>query len=128
MNDAAIGKDLLLDKVSKKLRALKKEEKLEKRLNMRLQQLYVEAKRLMAEEPSIKGKVEELLLEIDQNNKDLLALMAKKGEFEKVLDRRVDAGFTKERKQQQLLAILDQAIKYDENLLAATRRLGKLLK
>ncbi|MEK6938997.1 MAG: hypothetical protein AABX04_08215 [Nanoarchaeota archaeon] len=127
VNDAAAGKDLL-DKAGKKLRDLKKEERLEKRMNRRIKALETEGKRLASEEPSMKGKVEEILLEIDKNHKGLLGLMAEGGEFEKILDKRVDASMTKEQKKLKLLAILQQAIHYDEEIIAATKKLGALTK
>jgi seryl-tRNA synthetase len=127
VQDAAVGKDLL-DKASRKIRAMKKEERIESRLDKRVKALETEAKRLAAEEPKHKARIEELLLEIDKNHKQLVALMSENGEFETVLNTAVNASMTKEQKKDRLLGILDIAIKLDLNIIEASKQLGALTK
>lgn len=126
VEEAAPGKDLL-DRAGKKLRALKKEEKLESRLTKRLQPLIDEALRLAKIEPKKKSRIDEDLLEIKKANDRLLALMAEGGRFETLLNKPVGPGFTKENKKDNLIAVLREALKQDQELIAATKKLEKLL-
>jgi len=127
VNDAAVGKDLL-DKAGKKLRALKKEERLEKRMSRRIEALVNEGNRLAKEEPSKSGDVKKLLAGIQKGHESLMVLMAENGEFEKILNTAVNATMTKEQKKERLLAVLSQAVKYDEEMMAAAKQLGALTK
>jgi len=128
VNKAANSDPRFLDNAKKTLSNLKKEETLEKRLDKRIKALETEAKRLAAEEPKHKAKIEELLLEIDKNHKQLVASMSEGGEFEKVLTTRVSASMTKEQKKNRLIAILDAAIKFDLGIIEASKQLGTLTK
>ncbi|MFA6460815.1 MAG: hypothetical protein WCV90_00995 [Candidatus Woesearchaeota archaeon] len=115
-------------KAGKKLKALRKEEKLESKMQKRIKALEIEGKKLAGKEPSLKGKIEELLLEIGKNQEQLLFLMAKHGKFEVIANTPISATLTPEQKKARLQAILQDAIHYDEEIIAAAQKLGSLVK
>lgn len=120
--------DFYGEKEGKKLKALKKVEKLEKQMQRRITALEKEGKRLSGKEPSLKVRIEELLLEMDKNHKKLLSLMAKGGQFEAMANTKISAALPPERKKVLLQSILQEAIKCDENIIAAAQKLAGLVK
>lgn len=117
-----------LERAAQKIKDLKKEERIEKRLTSRLQPLYREAERLAQEQPRKKRYIEETLLEMDTANKALLALMGSGGKLEQVLNQPISASLSPERKKELALAILREALRADEQILAAIHRLNEAVK
>tara|TARA_Y100000310_G_scaffold345504_1_gene465729 strand:- start:6049 stop:6714 length:666 start_codon:yes stop_codon:yes gene_type:complete len=127
VKDAAAGREFL-DKAGKKLRSMKKEEKIEKKLSNRILSLSKEADDLAKVEPTKKKEIKNAVAKIVSSNNKLIGLMGENQAFEKVINRRVGPGFDKEQKKEELLKILKKSMLHEISVMRGLKNLAKIAK
>ncbi len=116
------------DRAKHTLKGFHRGAKIEKKLSQRLKPLYFEAEKMIQHEPQKREAVNRELAAIIESEKTLKELMGKSGQFDRTFNRPLDASFTMEQKKEILLAIVNEAIKYDEMLVQAAKNLFQTAK